>query len=225
MGKGYIYILKNPSFPDYVKIGYADDVEERVKQLNSSECTPFAFRIFATYEVNSRLLDKKIHSIIDKLNPNLRSVDNYNGQKRVREFYAMSAEDAYSIFEAIAEINDCVDKLKKWDISDEDLREESIAAEVAEEADYLKASKHPIWTFKSWQIPSGALLEFVDDPSIVCTVVDDRKVEYKGDIMFMTPFAKLISGKQYLSNGPGYVAQHFKYNGEIIEDIEKRLNL
>ena len=91
MGKGYIYILKNPSFPDYVKIGYADDVEERVKQLNSSECTPFAFRIFATYEVNSRLLDKKIHSIIDKLNPNLRSVDNYNGQKRVREFYAMSA--------------------------------------------------------------------------------------------------------------------------------------
>ena len=70
MSKGYIYILKNPSFPDYVKIGYADDVEERVKQLNSSECTPFAFRVYATYEVNSRLLDKKIHSIIDKLNPN-----------------------------------------------------------------------------------------------------------------------------------------------------------
>ena len=71
-------------------------MEERVKQLNSSECTPFAFRVYATYEVNSRLLDKKIHSIIDKLNPQLRSVDEYNGQKRVREFYAMSAEDAYS---------------------------------------------------------------------------------------------------------------------------------
>lgn len=56
---GYIYILTNPSFKDYVKIGYADNVEERVKQLNSSECTPFAFRIYATYEVNARLMDKK----------------------------------------------------------------------------------------------------------------------------------------------------------------------
>ena len=163
MSKGYIYILKNPSFPDYVKIGYADDVEERVKQLNSSECTPFAFRVYATYEVNSRLLDKKIHSIIDKLNPQLRSVDEYNGQKRVREFYAMSAEDAYSIFEAIADINDCSDKLKKWIVSEDDLREESIAAEVAEEIEYIKSSRHPIWTFQTWQIPTGAKLVCIDE--------------------------------------------------------------
>jgi len=26
--KGYIYILTNPSFPDYVKIGYTDNAEE-----------------------------------------------------------------------------------------------------------------------------------------------------------------------------------------------------
>ncbi len=60
MNKGYIYILTNPSFPDYVKIGYADDVERRLQQLNRSECIPFAFRIYATYEVTSRLSDVKI---------------------------------------------------------------------------------------------------------------------------------------------------------------------
>ena len=27
--QGVIYILTNPSFPDYVKIGYADDVNKR----------------------------------------------------------------------------------------------------------------------------------------------------------------------------------------------------
>lgn len=32
--KGVIYILTNPSFPDYVKIGYADDIDKRLKQLN-----------------------------------------------------------------------------------------------------------------------------------------------------------------------------------------------
>lgn len=26
MAQGVIYILTNPSFPDYVKIGYADDI-------------------------------------------------------------------------------------------------------------------------------------------------------------------------------------------------------
>lgn len=28
--KGVIYILTNPSFPDYVKIGYADNMENRL---------------------------------------------------------------------------------------------------------------------------------------------------------------------------------------------------
>ena len=110
---GVIYILTNPSFPEYVKIGYADDIDKRLQQLNRSECIPFAFRVYATYEVNSRLSDLKIHSIIDKLNPNLRSIENFNGKQRVREFYAMSPEDAYSILEAIAEIHGCADKLKR----------------------------------------------------------------------------------------------------------------
>ena len=68
---GVIYILTNPAFPQYVKIGYADDIEQRLKALNRSECLPFAFRVYATYEVDSRLSDKKLHSIIDKINPDL----------------------------------------------------------------------------------------------------------------------------------------------------------
>ena len=42
---GVIYILTNQSFPEYIKIGYADDVEARVKQLNNSEAVPFSFHI------------------------------------------------------------------------------------------------------------------------------------------------------------------------------------
>lgn len=80
--KGYVYILTNPSFPDYVKIGYADDVEERVKVLNSRDCTPFAFRIYATLEVPGRLKDLSLHNLIDKLNPGLRSIDNVDGKIR-----------------------------------------------------------------------------------------------------------------------------------------------
>lgn len=81
MSEGVIYILKNPSFENYVKIGYAKDIERRLKELNRSECIPFAFRVYATYEVDSSLSDKKIHSIIDKLNPDLRAIETFNGQK------------------------------------------------------------------------------------------------------------------------------------------------
>ena len=77
------------------------------------ECTPFAFRVYATYAVQTRLTDLKIHEMIDHINPALRSIDNVNGKKRVREFYAMSAEDAYLIFEAMAEIYGTTDLLAK----------------------------------------------------------------------------------------------------------------
>ena len=45
--------------------------------------------------MNYRLSGLEIHSIIGKLNSNFRSIDNFNGQKRVREFYAMFPQDAY----------------------------------------------------------------------------------------------------------------------------------
>ena len=103
--KGYVYILTNPSFPEYVKIGYADDVKERVKVLNSNECTPFAFRIYATMEVDARLKDKSVHKIIDRLAPEKRSIDNIDGRVRVREFYAFTPEFAFDL------LNDLVNLL------------------------------------------------------------------------------------------------------------------
>ena len=48
---GSIYVLTNPSFPDYVKIGYSKNVEERINKLNNSEAVPFGFRLYATYDV------------------------------------------------------------------------------------------------------------------------------------------------------------------------------
>lgn len=131
--KGYIYILTNPSFPDYVKIGYADNVEARLRQLNSTECTPFAFRVYATYEVPARLADKGVHSIIDSLNPVLRSSEMCNGRLRVREFYAMTPEEAYKIFEAMANIHACPERLRLIPASTEEKKDEEEAIKIEEE--------------------------------------------------------------------------------------------
>ena len=45
---GVIYILTNPSFPEYVKIKYADGIDKQLQLLNLSECIPFASRVYAT---------------------------------------------------------------------------------------------------------------------------------------------------------------------------------
>lgn len=141
--KGFIYILTNPSFPEYVKIGYADNVEKRLKDLNRSECIPFAFRIYATYEVPKRLTDLSLHSLIDKLNPSLRAIDTFNGKPRKKEFYAMSREDAYSLLEAIAEIHDRTDKLKLYPVSEDDKSAEE-TAELVEIEVSAKKKTQPI---------------------------------------------------------------------------------
>ena len=136
--QGVIYILTNPSFPDYVKIGYADDVNKRLKELNRSECIPFAFRLYAYYEVPQRLTDKKLHELIDMINPDLRAIEEFDGKKRTREFYNMTSEKAYKILQAIAQINGLEDNLHKVKPSEKDLEEE----ETAEENRILATNRH-----------------------------------------------------------------------------------
>lgn len=70
----------------------------------------FAFRIYAIYEVENRLDDLKIHAIINSLKPSLRSVDDVDGKKRVREFFSMSKESAYALFQGIAKISRTTDR-------------------------------------------------------------------------------------------------------------------
>ena len=209
MSKGVIYILTNPSFKEYVKIGYADDMATRLKQLNNSECTPFGFRVYATYEVDHRLTDLKLHSLIDKLNPNLRSIDNIEGKKRVREFYAMSPSDAYEILEAIAEINGTPERLTKWNLSEADKELEDVAEEI------IKKSRRPNLDFLKMGIPVGAILVYTGDETIKATVVDARRVEYNGLQYSLTGLTRELLNLRY-SVCPTWF---WKYNGRIIDEI------
>lgn len=218
---GVIYILTNPSFPDYVKIGYADDIERRLKELNRSECVPFAFRVYATYEVASRLKDLKLHSLIDKLNPNLRSIETFGGQKRVREFYAMTPEDAFKILEAIAEINGTPEKLVKWEMTKSD--EE--AAELAETITEESQERQSPFSFSKCQIAVKEEVSFCcagnEHDGEICTVVDDRHVEYNGKTYSLSGLATELLQAKWQVAGPRY----FKYKGEWLNSIRKRLGV
>lgn len=74
--------------------------------------------------------DLKIHKIIDKLNPTLRCQEEVNGKARVREFFTMTAETAYQIFEAITKISGTMDRLHLWKATPEEKATEENAEEV-----------------------------------------------------------------------------------------------
>lgn len=54
MIKGVIYVFTTPSYPDTVKIGYAQNVHERLDCLNRNSAVMHAFHIYATYEVEKK---------------------------------------------------------------------------------------------------------------------------------------------------------------------------
>ena len=212
---GYIYILTNPSFPQYVKIGYANDVKQRLDELNRSSAVPFAFRVYATYEVDSSLSDKKLHSILDKLNPELRSTEEINGKTRIREFYAMTPEDAYSILEAIAEINGFRHRLKRWKAT----VEEKKAEELAEEINERHQERLSPFAFSKCGIEVDEEIEFSCNSCLQsgakCTVADDKHVKYNGEIWSLSALAMHLTGRKTSMAGPRY----FKYKGEWLNDI------
>lgn len=189
MAKGYIYIMTNPCLNGMVKIGYATDVEKRRQQL-STTALPYEYEVYATYETSGNLEDKKLHKLIDNLNPDLRVV-------KSREFFVMSGEDAYELLEAVATISGTKDKLKR--------------VKAAKES--TQKVKRPAINFAKCNIPIGAELVYIEDPSIKVTVVSEHKVQYNDELTSLSAIGKELKG--YSVSGPTL----FTYNGKVVTEI------
>ena len=190
MAKGYIYIMTNPALNGMVKIGYAADVELRRKQL-STTALPYEYEVYATYETSGRLEDRKLHKLIDNLNPDLRVSSN-------REFFVMSAEAAYELLETIAIISGTTDKLHK-------VMDNPVAAQKV---------RKPAINFAKCGIPVGAELVYTEDPNIKVIVESDRKVLYKNESTSLSAVVGMLKGVKSIQ-GPMY----FTYNGRPITEI------
>lgn len=188
---GYIYIMTNPCLQNMVKIGYATDVEQRRKQL-STTALPYDYEVYATYETTGKLEDKKLHKLIDSLNPDLRVT-------KTREFFIMSPEEAYELLEAIAMISGSQDKLKR-------------TKKVNQSS--TQKTKKPALNFAKCGIPVGAELIYIHDDSVKAIVESDRKVIYNNEITSLTAIVKSIKGVKSIA-GPSF----FTYKGKLITEI------
>ena len=189
--KGYIYIMTNPALIDMVKIGYATNVEERRKQL-STTALPYEYEVYATYETNGNLEDKKLHQLIDNLNSDLRVSKN-------REFYVMTPEQAYQLLEAISIISGTSKKLRK-------------IKQV-----HINMKRPPIDFFKCG-IPKGAELIYIENPNIRVTVVNNHKVKYQEELTSLSAIVKELKG--YNVAGPSYFTYNGRIITEIADETQ-----
>lgn len=195
MAKGFIYIMTNPSLKDMVKIGFATNVEARRRQL-STTALPYDYEIYATYETSGNLEDKKLHKMIDQLNPELRV-------SKSREFFLMSPDEAYNLLEAIAVISGSKDKLKKTKPDN-----------AIEDETNTKVRKPPV-NFAKCGIPVGAELIYIDNADIKVIVVDEHKVLYGEELTSLSAIVQNMKG--YPVAGPRF----FTYNGKTVAEIAK----
>ena len=198
--KNYIYIMTNPAFPDLIKIGYANNPEQRRRELSHHSGVPSDFEIYATSEVPTKLTDNQIHQIIHQLNPALR----YNEK---REFFTMNPEDAYKLLKAIAEIYGKGDFVRRYtENNDSDDLEE-------------KGKKQPSFRFSMCEIVPGDYITYTNDNSLKFKVLDDKHVEYEGNPWSLSPLAaELLFGDRKRSiQGPLY----FEFNGKTLPELRK----
>lgn len=220
---GYVYILTNRSFPEYVKIGYADDVQNRLKELNRSECIPYAFRIYATYGVNERLTDKALHKMIDSLDPTLRAVDTFDGKPRKKEFYAMTPDKAYDILKTIARVSSTMNRLRKYSQDGQEILDDQAAVAVEEATTYDESShlahglpstrelyeklKKALLEFGNVTIvPKKLYVAFKAPKNFVDVVVQRNGLKIyinlpKGDLKDPNEMAEDVSGSGHWGNG------------------------
>ncbi|SFQ36251.1 T5orf172 domain-containing protein [Butyrivibrio proteoclasticus] len=216
---GVIYILVNPAFSNLVKIGYADDVEKRMKSLNSSSGLPDPYHCYAVFKVKKRLEDLRLHTLIDTLDPTLRHAKN-------REFYEISKEKAYEVLSAIAQINgdeDCLILNPLHDEYFEEIEEKSISVdnktEQQESVIDSKVKKKERLTFEMLNIPKGSILTFSDDEKVTVKTVDNKNhVEYKGETYPLSTIAAILKNYSTAQGG-----MFFKYNGKLLIDLRKEL--
>ena len=108
-----IYILTNPQYPGYIKIGYASDLKQRLSSLNTGALVEFV--PYAVYETAKDKGDLEIHKIIELLNPILRASKFDNGKSKLKEFFKLEPDEAYELLQHIAIVSGTEKHLYKVD--------------------------------------------------------------------------------------------------------------
>ena len=196
-----VYILTNPVIPDLVKVGRTTNLEERVRSLSSHSGVPVPFEVYYACVVNdSSNVEKHIHDGFGDHRVNPR-----------REFFRINPERVLSILKLV-EIENVT---PSGDYVEDQEEQQSLNKERGRRSSF---------NFSSVGIPPGETLHFVRDESVTVTVVDDRSVEFEGEVTSLSQSSAILLNRDYGWNassvqGPRY----WIYENETLSERRSRI--
>jgi len=190
-----IYILINEAMPGYVKIGRTNDLEQRIRSLDTTS-VPLPFECFYACTVkDAAFVERQLHDAF--LDQRVRSS---------REFFEVSPERVASALK-LAEIEN-VTPGKDYVESQED-----------QQALNQARTRRAVFNFELAKIPVGAELTYVNDENVKAKVVDKRLIELNGEVTSPSASAQKLLGYPYQVQGTIY----WMYEGETLDERRRRI--
>ena len=162
---GIVYVLSNPAFDNYVKVGRTIDLEQRLRQLDNTS-VPLPFRCVFAVQVDDEIaVEKLVHQAFADVR--VRST---------REFFEIDAQRVISALK----LTNGKDVTPKEDIAEDEESIEALERTVAKRKSYSFSDAH---------VNVGDVLTYSKDDAVTATVVADKKVEFEGEILSLSKAA------------------------------------
>lgn len=195
---GVVYVLTNEAMPDIVKIGKTQNLKQRLGILNTSVPLPFKVE-YVCKSKNYHDIEKALHKAFapERINPK-------------REFFTTEPGRVIAILEVFNKAFNGEDITKE---AVEEANAELTAEEKESQEKFRK--RRPTLNFKEMGIVPGTVLSYINDPTIEVTVVDERRVKYQNEVVYLTPITTQLLGKEKDVQPSPY----WNINGKNLKDI------
>lgn len=160
---GIVYILQNPAMPDFVKIGFTQDLQVRMRALDNTS-VPVPFECVYAAQVNKpRAWEQTIHDVFQDQRINRR-----------REFFESTITGKVMSILKTAQISE-ISPTAPEEASDSD-------ADSFERVE-RRRERSGNFDFEVLEIPVGAKLQFVNARDVTCEVVSQKPplVDFRGE--------------------------------------------
>jgi hypothetical protein len=169
---GVVYVLSNPAFDSYVKVGRTIDLEQRLKQLDNTS-VPLPFRCVFAIEVED---DVRVERLVHQAFADVRV-------RSTREFFEIDAQRIVSALQLTAG------------------RDVTPREDIAEDAEGIVAlertvAKRKSYSFADAHVSVGDVLVYARNENVTATVVAEKKIEFEGEIMSLSKAALSMLHRQ-----------------------------